>query len=231
MPGGAGRNQPDPDEIDRKLRELSEEIGKPRIHEPSALERMVAARQAEKKAQRKRDTRVLTALVVVFVLLAGGGVFTWLRFAPPSWLHASARTSPSAQPTPKVKLTTPPLSPVTANRPPADPFTGSPADGWAAGPAGITLPAGKAHGQYTAAQVRSAYQMTRKLLVAGNLDWPTLRGGAPTVFADLLTRQERKDFLAGLRTTALNKDGTEKNTRTWVSSFAPGSTQFVTTVV
>ena len=79
-----GGNQPDPDEVDRRLRELSEEIGKPRVHEPSALERLVAAKQAEKKAQRKRDTGVLTALTVAFVLLAGGGVFTWLRVAPPS---------------------------------------------------------------------------------------------------------------------------------------------------
>jgi hypothetical protein len=73
--------------------------------------------------------------------------------------------------------------------------------------------------------------MTRKLLAVGNLDWPTLRGGAPTAFADLLTKQERKDFLAGLHTTALNKDGSEKNTRMWVTSFAPGSTQFITTVI
>jgi hypothetical protein len=73
--------------------------------------------------------------------------------------------------------------------------------------------------------------MTRKLLIAGNLDWPTLRGRTPTAFADLLTKQQRTTFLAGLHTTALAKDGSEKNTRTWVSSFAPGSTQFVTTVI
>jgi hypothetical protein len=73
--------------------------------------------------------------------------------------------------------------------------------------------------------------MTRRLLVAGNLDWPTLRGGKPAAFADLLTGQQRATFLAGLRTKALNKDGTRKNTRTWVTSFAPGSTEFVTTVI
>jgi hypothetical protein len=124
----AGGNQPDPDEIERRLRELSEEVGKPRVHEPSARERLAAARPPQQqKARRKRNKGVLTA--------------------------------------------------------------------------------------------------------AGNLDWPTLRGGAPTAFANLLTRQERKVFLAGLQTTALDKDGSEKNTRTWVTSFAPGSTQFVTTVV
>jgi hypothetical protein len=226
-----GGNQPDPDEVDRRLRELSEEIGKPRVHEPSALERLVAAKQAEKKAQRKRDTGVLTALTVAFVLLAGGGVFTWLRVAPPSWLHSSAHTSPSARAAPSVKLTTTPLSPLTANGPPADPFAGTPADGWADGTAGIAIPAAKARGQFTAAQVRSAYETTRKLLVAGNLNWPTLRGGTPAAFAGLLIRQQRTEFLDGLRTTALYKDGSEKNTRAWISSFAPGSTRFVTTVV
>ena len=135
------------------------------------------------------------------MLLAGGGIFTWLRLAPPSWLHASARTSPSAAPTPKVKLTTTPVSPVTSNGPPADPFSGSPSDAWADGTAGIAIPAAKAHGRYTAAQVRSAYEKTSKLLAAGNLNWPTLRGGAPTAFADLLTKPERKDFLAGLHAT------------------------------
>ena len=85
-------NQQDPDEIERKLRELNEQIGRPPVHEPTPLERLVAAKKAEKKAQRKKDSGVLAALAVVFVLLAGGGIFTWLRLAPPSWLHASART-------------------------------------------------------------------------------------------------------------------------------------------
>jgi hypothetical protein len=73
--------------------------------------------------------------------------------------------------------------------------------------------------------VRSAYETTRKLLIAANLDWPTLHGSAPTALAGLLTQQQRAQFLSGLHTTALNKDGTEQNTRTWVSSFAPGSTR------
>ncbi len=231
MAGGMGGNQPDPDEIERRLRELSKEVGKPRVHEPSALERLAAAKRAQKKTQRKRDTGVLTALAVAFVLLAGGGIFTWLRVAPPSWFHhAAASATPSAQPTPGTSHPSP-FGSVIADRPPADPFTGTPADGWADGAAGLTIPAARAHGPYTAAQVRAAYEMTRKLLIAGNLDWPTLRGGNPAAFERLLTRQQRTDFVDGLHTTALYKDGGEKNTRTWVSSFAPGSTQFVTTVV
>ena len=198
-------------------------------HEASPLERLVAAHQAEKRSQRKRDSRVLALGLLVLVVLVGGGAFAVVRLDP-TWLHRThARTASPVRPTPKVSMVAP-LSSVFANRPPADPFAGVPADHWADGAAGITVPAARAHGRYTAAQVRSAYQTTRKLLIAGNLDWPTLRGGAPSAFAALLARTERQQFLSGLRSTALNKDGSEQNTRTWVTSFAPG-TSFVTTVI
>jgi len=181
---------------------------------------------------------VLVSIAITVVVLIGGGVFAFAHFAPQSWRHqvtalvksaASARASRTA--TPAVKTTAQPLYPVGTGGPPADPFSGTPAATWADGAAGITVPAAAAHGRYSAAQVRSALSTTRAMLVAGNLDWPTLRGGKPTAYADLLTRQQRATFLAGLRTRALNKDGTQKNTRTWVTSFAPGSTQFVTTVI
>lgn len=201
---------------------------KSRTPELSPLERLVAAKQAEKQVQRKRDTRMLTVLVAVVLVLAGGGAFAFVRFAPRSWLHPSARTAPSARvtPTPRTVSTSRP----GVNGSPADPFLGSPAQSWADGAAGITIPAARAHGPFTAAQVRSALETTRQLLIAGNLDWPTLRGGTPTAFADLLTSQERDQFLSGLHTTTLNHDGSEQNTRAWISSFAPG-TRFVTTII
>jgi hypothetical protein len=194
----------------------------------SPLERLVAARQAEKQAQRKRDTRVLAVVAAAVLLLAGGGAFAVVRLAPRSWLHHSAHAAPSVRvtPTPQSLSTSGPA----LTGAPAGPFFGSPAQSWADGAAGISVPAGRAHGPYTAAQVRSALETTRRLLIAGNLDWPTLRGGAPAAFAGLLTSQERQEFMAGLHTTALNHDGSERNTRTWVSSFVPG-TRFVTTVI
>jgi HAMP domain-containing protein len=207
--------------------------------EPSPLERLVAAREAEKKAQRKKDTRVLASLVVVALVLAGGGVFTWLRLIPgssPSRHHTRtlAATKPAATTTarsaPTISL--PGLtSPVVANGPPVDPFSGTPAEHWANGPAGIVIPAARAHGPYAAAQVRSAYETTRELLIAGNLDWPTLRGGAPKAFEKLLIKSELKAFLAGLHSTKVDKNGEEENTRGWITTFAPGSAKFVTTVV
>jgi hypothetical protein len=199
--------------------------------EPSPLERLVAAREAEKKAQRKKDTRVLASLAVVALVLAGGGVFTWLRLipgSPPSRHHtrtlAAARpaATTTARSAPTVSL--PGLtSPVDANGPPADPFSGTPAEHWANGAAGIAIPAARAHGPYTAAQVRSAYETTRELLIAGNLDWPTLRGGAPKAFEKLLIKSELKQFLAGLHSTKVDKNGEAENTRGWITTFAPGS--------
>ena len=124
---------------------------------------------------------------MVVLVLVGGGVFTWLRLfhgPPPSRHHtrplAAARpaAATTARSAPTVSL--PGLtSPVDANGPPGDPFSGTPAEHWANGAAGNTIPAARAHGPYTAAQVRSAYETTREMLIAGNLDWPTLRGGAP----------------------------------------------------
>jgi hypothetical protein len=237
MPDRAGGNNPDPEDLDRKRRELNEGTSTPKTGDLTPLERLVAARQAEKRVQRKRDTRVLTVLGLVAAIIAGGGVFAWLRLAPPSrHHHVSAARHVSVAPAASV-LTTPqaplitPLQSLTSNGPPAFPFAGSPANAWADGTAGLAIPAARPHGPYPAAEVRSAYETTRQLLIAGNLNWPTLHGGPPTAFADLLTKQQREQFLAGLRSTALNKDGTEQNTRTWVTSFAPGSTQFVTTVV
>jgi hypothetical protein len=62
--------------------------------------------------------------------------------------------------------------------------------------------------------LRLAYEMTRKLLIAGNLNWPTLRGGNPAAFERLLTQQQRTEFVAGLHTTVLYKGrGREEHPR------------------
>jgi hypothetical protein len=115
--------------------------------------------------------------------------------------------------------------------PPADPFAGTPGDHWADGAAGIVLPAAAAAGPYTKAQVEYAYQTTRKLLIAANLDKKELLGGAPTAFADLMTKYYRAWFLAGLNKKGLDKQGNQVSTRVIVTSFAPGSTQLIGSVI
>jgi hypothetical protein len=115
--------------------------------------------------------------------------------------------------------------------PPADPFTGTPADHWADGAAGIVPPAAKALGPYTRAQVKYAYQTTSKLLIAANLNKKTLLGGAPTAFADLLISPQRTTFLSGLNKAGLDKHGFTVSTRAWVLSFLPGSAKLIGSVI
>jgi hypothetical protein len=118
-------------------------------------------------------------------------------------------------------------TPVRPAGPPADPFAGSPADGYADGQAGIVVPAAHALGSYPAAEVQAAYAETRKLLIAANLDPQTLHGGSPDALASLLTAQQRTIFVSGLDKIGADKQGYPLSTREWVTSFAPRSTQFV----
>lgn len=104
---------------------------------------------------------------------------------------ASAQASPSEIP-----------SHDTLTGPPADPYAGTPADQWANGAAGIVLPAARPIGGFTTAQVESAHQTTRKLLIAADLDKTTLLGGAPTAFADLLTNSSGLPLHLRSRTAA-----------------------------
>jgi len=115
--------------------------------------------------------------------------------------------------------------------PPADPFAGTPADHWADGAAGIAAPAAAPIGPYTKTQVEYAYQTMRQLLIAGNLDKQTLLGGAPTAFADLLIPSQKSWFLDGLGKKGVDKQGDSLDTRQWVMSFEPGSTQFIGSMI
>lgn len=123
--------------------------------------------------------------------------------------------------------TTPSVSPLTESGPPADPFQGTPAETWDDGAAGITIPAAVPHGEFSAAQVESAYQATKSLLVAATLDRQTLLGGAPTAFANLLTPDQRDQFVSQLDKIGLDKDQWPVSSRSWIVQFAPGTTKFI----
>jgi hypothetical protein len=122
-----------------------------------------------------------------------------------------------------------PHSPLTGAS--SDPFAGTPADHWGDGAVGIVLPAAGPVGGYTAAQVESAYVMTRKLLAAAFLDQKTLLGGQPMAFADLLTSQQETWFLNDLDKKGVDQQGNELSTRSLVMAFAPGSTQLIGSVI
>ena len=196
-----------------------------RFREPSAAERArkqgwlarrKRARLARKYSATRQHTghRVRTSLMVLVLLgvagAAGWGLTTGLRGPVPA--PATHGATPSAPP---------PASPAPA--PAADPFTGSPAEAYASGAAGIVPPAARRVGRYPAAQVRSAYAMARKMLIAADLNRGMLLGGPPSVFARLLMPTQRHYFQQHLRSKGFFRSGSERSTRTWLNMFAPGS--------
>jgi len=174
-----------------------------------------AAGQAKREAGRARK-RAWTAGVVI--VLAAVGTFGWLQLRHPSTVSAGRSTPPT------IASVAPTIADAAS---PALPFAGTPAQTWADDAAGIVVPAAKPVGNFTAAQVEAAYQTSRKLLIAGNLNKATLLGGPPTAFAGLLTSQQRADFLGRLNTKGVDKAGRPLSTRVEVTSFAPGSAELI----
>jgi hypothetical protein len=167
-------------------------------------------------------SRWATFLIVV----ALGVVLTVLLRRHPSGAAAPADTTPVAHgPVPTLGSSTP--STLTES----DPFQGSPAASFADGAAGIVMPPARALPGYPAAQVARAYRITKRMLIAASLDPKTLQGGSPDAFARLLTTRERTFFVHGLDHIGLDKRGYLRSTRGWVTSFAPGTTQFDSDVV
>jgi cytoskeletal protein RodZ len=224
------------DEFDRRLRELTEEIsGTARIREPSAAERAKAAKK--RKVKRRGGGRV-AGWSVAAVVLAGAGFLAWHQVSKSNvgGPNDTQVVTNGPVPTSAPATSASPTSAASAGAqllagPPADPFADTAADQWADGAAGITVPGAVSHGPFTASEVAAAYATTRSLLIAQNLDPTTLRGGAPTAFADVLSAQQRSQFIAGLDNTGLNKQGVGLSTRNLVASFAPGTTAFIGTVI
>ncbi|MFH9725316.1 hypothetical protein ACH4M4_20460 [Streptomyces sp. NPDC017254] len=79
-----------------------------------------------------------------------------------------------------------------------EPFRGSPAVRWANGTAGITVPAARATGWMSRAQVEQALRRTRDFLASSSLDPAVLRGRHPTKAITLINPHQRdvKDYLA-----------------------------------
>lgn len=168
-----------------------------------------------RRRARQAVTTSLLALLFLGIVGAGGwAVVTNVTRSGPATRH-EATASPSAP-----RATTA-ASPLTA----ADPFAGSPAESYASGAAGIVLPAARRVGQYPAAQVRHAYETVKRLLVASYLNRHTLLGGTPAALARLLIPAQRRDLDQHL------DSGGKRNTRDWVTSFVPGTTQLVGDVI
>jgi hypothetical protein len=227
MQGESGnRENHDDDAIERRLRELHAEVTD--ATRRSAQKKAKEEAKEEKRQRRSANGRPRAVPVIAVALLAVVGLITWRLSSSSSALNDTNPVHNGAVPTGSPTAV---VAPVIQAGPPADAFAGTPADHWADGSAGIVPPAAKPSGQFTAAQVAAAMQITRKLLIAGNLDETTLNGGAPTAFADLLTPQQRTDFISHLDKVGLDKDGYTTSSRAWVMSFAPATVSFVTNVV
>jgi hypothetical protein len=211
---------PTPDEIERQARQIEAELARPaRFIEPSAAERA-------RKPRRPGLARRAWSLVIAVVVVAGLAVAAielpklGLGKAPAS----AASRQPGSSRTPASQRTS--SSPGASSLPTptlAAPFLGTPAQSYADGAAGIVIPPAHAVGNYPAAAVAAAYQTTKRLLIAANLNGPTLAGGSPAAFANLLIPLQRSFFLGHLNETGLSPSGASKTTRFWVTSFAPGS--------
>jgi len=240
-----------PDDIERRLREIEAEFGPARVKEPSAAERAGQlarksgwrnARRARKlrkpvtepprRSQPSRRGRIWSLVVAVVVLACIAGATVAIITLAKHPLRVTAGKTPANRPGPSSHPTTGAASNAFLPSPtPAAPFLGTPAQSYANGAAGIVIPGVHAVGAYSAAQVAAAYRTTKRLLIAANLNPPTLRGGSTAAFADLLVAQQRASFVDSLGKTGFSPDGSQRSTRTWVTSFVPGSTQFVGSVI
>lgn len=221
--GAAGES-----DFDRQLRELTEgTAGKPRFHEPSAAQRARKARKLRPTARTRRRrarpgrparpaSRSQRSVAKVLAVACFLGLFVAVTWLGRHDLGKVVARSPGA--------TSGPVSSQSATV--TDPFSGTPAEKWADGSAGIVRPATRRVGSYSAAQVRAAYSTTRKLLIAVALNQKILHGGSPAAFARLLISSERSYFLRHLSTTRLSRNGASLSTRGWVLSFAPGISEF-----
>ncbi|WP_327583325.1 hypothetical protein OHA25_46980 [Nonomuraea sp. NBC_00507] len=107
----------------------------------------------------------------------------------------------------------------------AGPFEGSAAEDWAEGAAGFAMPKAKALGGLSKKQVAEGLKRARDLLAAAHLDRETLMGGNPTPFVKLLHPDQRSWFRKNLN------GAKERNTRSWVTSFAPKTAEQATDVI
>jgi hypothetical protein len=224
-----------PDDIERRVREIQAELA-------AAAKRNERPRKPGPEQPRgpQPSTRGrIWSLVAVVVVLAGMaaaavGIINLARHPPkaPSADNTPVTNGPTpfGQPT----ATTQSSAPSTSFLPSptvAAPFLGTPAQSYANGTAGIVIPPAHAVGTYSAAQVAAAYQETKRLLIAANLNPQTLRGGSPDAFASLLIPQQRSFFVDNLDKVGLDSRGYARSTRGWVVSFAPRSTQLVGNVI
>ncbi|MER7483084.1 hypothetical protein ABTX60_36515 [Streptomyces sp. NPDC126510] len=215
-----------PDDVwEQFARDTERDIRSSAPKEPSARARMVTERLREQDARgesppgwrtgptngRASPRRKLWAVLGVAVAAAVVLVALKPSLLPGDPFGTGGSQAADASPLP-AETAAPTAAPGASDpeKPTLDrPFAGSPALRWAEGEAGIVLPEAKAVGPVSEDRVRQALKMTKKLLVAANLDPKTVRGARPAAALSLLDPKQPELFdelNTGLRSPSREHD-------------------------
>lgn len=148
---------------------------------------------------------VLLAVAVAVIALNPSAALSWL----PGGSEAEAGAASASPLAPETSR--PSGAPAgTAGLPTRNrPFTGSPAERWAAGADAIELPKAKAVGGVSAARIETALRLTKEFLVASNLDRDALYGAEPKAalaLVDPLAKEHLAELRAGVRRPTAEND-------------------------
>uniref|UniRef100_UPI0031DEE18B hypothetical protein n=1 Tax=Streptomyces hawaiiensis TaxID=67305 RepID=UPI0031DEE18B len=229
-----------PDDVwEQFTRDTERDIRSSAPKEPSARARMVTERLREQDARGQtppgwrtgpawqemngRAARRRKLWAVLGVTVAAAAALVALK---PSLLPGDpfgTGGSPAAEASPLPDETAAPTAAPGASDPETPtldrPFAGSPALRWADGETGIVLPEAKAVGAVPADRVEQALKLTKKLLVATNLDPKTVRGARPAAAFSVLDPKQPELF--GELDTGLRSPSREHDPVTLFSRFDP----------
>jgi hypothetical protein len=160
-------------------------------------------RHAEKEAwtdlrrnrRRARRGRRLAIFAVVLVVLAGAGYafYRWGKTTTEQYTGGPAAASGSIA---AATTTAPTDLPDFAHVDLSKPFDNTPAQGWAEGIAGLTVPAATKVGGFSAQQVSSALDQVKQAIAVAQFDSGTLVGHNPEKYLALLAPDARADIRA-----------------------------------
>ncbi|WP_190195880.1 hypothetical protein [Streptomyces djakartensis] len=238
-----------PDDVwEQFTRDTERDIRASAPKEPSARARMVTERLREQEARgelppgwrtgpslemngRSARRRKLWAALGVPVAVAVALVALKPSLLPGDPFGTGESRAAAASPLPDE--TTAPTAPPGASDPETptldEPFAGSPALRWADGEAGIVLPGAKAVGAVPKGRVEQALKLTRKLLIAANLDPGTVRGERPEAALSVLD-PEQPEILDRFD-TALRSPSREHDPLTLFTRFDPDEIRLVGDVI
>jgi hypothetical protein len=157
-----------------------------------------------------RSTAALTGALVLVALLVlvlhdPGRFHSVLNFGPPRANGDVAAGAPQGSQ----------VAPIDA----AHPFAGSPAADWPAGVEGIKLPAAERVGSFSATEVATALDLTKRYVAATRLDPRVIAGQYPTgVFALI---DPKHTGLRNRLADALRRPGPDRDPATYITRLAP----------